>query len=370
MEYDDERVFMLSDWWHTHEPAQEARVLSRNFTWVGDAGPTLTNGRAVSAECGGGGSGAAAPACRAECAGMAVTEVTAGKRYRFRAVTTDGTLVEPLEVGHMEINAGQRVIFQYAGAAASAGGNLQLDAKSLATDGSALPVIPGRAPCGSSRGLRPAKEKARMPAAANRTISLTGEQVVIDGRIKSAVNSTAFRVPEKAMLRSAYDGTVGRLPGGSRPIGLSTGEVVDVVLGNAAGLNGHLHGHSFWDVGRGAGAYDPASPDAAAAAASAGRRPLLRDTVIVYPSDGAYFQPPLDLGTPCGWVVRFVAQACGPSTATSSPTSPWAWSRSSTKAPNRRLPLPAGYPVWIEKPASATPPQVFTLIARDRAVAA
>ncbi|OEU21548.1 Cu-oxidase_2-domain-containing protein [Fragilariopsis cylindrus CCMP1102] len=78
------------------------------------------------------------------------------------------------------------------------------------------------------------------------------------------------------------------------------GQVIEIVFQNARALNGvaefhpwHMHGHSFWVIGRGEGIYDPESDIDSYNL----RNPLLRDTVTLWP---------------LGWVaVRFVANNAG-----------------------------------------------------------
>jgi L-ascorbate oxidase len=78
------------------------------------------------------------------------------------------------------------------------------------------------------------------------------------------------------------------------------GQVIEIVFQNARALNGvaefhpwHMHGHSFWVVGRGEGIYDPESDIDLYNL----KNPLLRDTVTLWP---------------LGWVaVRFVANNAG-----------------------------------------------------------
>ncbi|KAJ3074983.1 hypothetical protein HK102_005696, partial [Quaeritorhiza haematococci] len=121
LQYDEERIIMLSDWWHKQGNDQMAGLLSKEkFQWIGDAQSLLVNGRSVF-------EGRENEAEGGKC-GFSTIDVTPGKTYRFRIigslslgylsfaiqdhtmtiVEVEGTRVEPFKVQSLEVNAGQR----------------------------------------------------------------------------------------------------------------------------------------------------------------------------------------------------------------------------------------------------------------------
>lgn len=101
-------------------------------------------------------------------------------------------------------------------------------------------------------------------------------------------------IPKMPPMMWNYTELVGD-PGGPGPnlgqqgiavIRLSEGDVLEIVLQNARALNGvaefhpwHVHGHSFFVVGRGEGTFDPATDPANYNL----ENPLLRDTATLWP---------------------------------------------------------------------------------------
>ena len=94
-------------------------------------------------------------------------------------------------------------------------------------------------------------------------------------------------------------------------------ELVDIVIQNTVALNGvceshpfHLHGHKFWLHSYGAGMYDKLSSTSVPIT-----YPVLRDTVILYASEYAYFTLNRNSSNhlqPCGWIkLRMVADNPG-----------------------------------------------------------
>jgi L-ascorbate oxidase len=125
---------------------------------------------------------------------------------------------------------------------------------------------------------------------------------------------------------------------GTAPLRVERDEVVDIVVQARSSISGgcdlhpwHLHGHTFWMVGRGAGLFnataytlamaapetDPSSQQAQAQRATADNAysyystatPLEMDTVSAYPSDYSERRGDPEApvkspwGTPCGWVI-------------------------------------------------------------------
>ena len=94
-------------------------------------------------------------------------------------------------------------------------------------------------------------------------------------------------------------------------------ELVDIVIQNTVALNGvceshpfHLHGHKFWLHSYGTGMYDKLSSTSVPIT-----YPVLRDTVILYASEYAYFTLNRNASNhlqPCGWIkLRLVADNPG-----------------------------------------------------------
>jgi L-ascorbate oxidase len=160
------------------------------------------------------------------------------------------------------------------------------------------------------------------PATADRRIELLNTQNRMDGHIKWSINNVSMVLPATPYLGSmklglksalaaemfsrAYDVT--RPPAnpntttGGNVYVLRHNATVDVVLQNANALAHnvsevhpwHLHGHDFWVLGYGEGAY---RGDAADMARLNLRDPPLRNTVVIFPY---------------GWtVLRFVADNPG-----------------------------------------------------------
>jgi FtsP/CotA-like multicopper oxidase with cupredoxin domain len=94
-------------------------------------------------------------------------------------------------------------------------------------------------------------------------------------------------------------------------------ELVDIVLQNTVALNGvcethpfHMHGHKFWVHSYGVGMYDKSISDSTSAA-----HPVLRDSLILYASEYAYFTPNRTTSNylkACGWTkLRMIADNPG-----------------------------------------------------------
>ncbi|ORX53502.1 Cupredoxin [Hesseltinella vesiculosa] len=116
--YDDERLIVLSEWYHLPRLAMEEYLLGPTFAGLLIPNSILINGRTVYAE----------NATTKDCPGYEVVPVQRGLTYRIRVVganlfttsgfaiakhqmtvfETDGTLVKPYDVDYLEVAPGQR----------------------------------------------------------------------------------------------------------------------------------------------------------------------------------------------------------------------------------------------------------------------
>ncbi|KAI8062685.1 Cupredoxin [Gongronella butleri] len=116
--YDDERVLMLSEWYHTPRRDMERYVLGTTFTGLQFPSSILINGQTVLDTTN------VAP----HCPGFHVVRVVPGKTYRLRVIgatlfmtlgfsiadhqmtviEADGTYVKPYDVDYLEVAPGQR----------------------------------------------------------------------------------------------------------------------------------------------------------------------------------------------------------------------------------------------------------------------
>ncbi|KAL1918293.1 uncharacterized protein VTP21DRAFT_2953 [Calcarisporiella thermophila] len=124
------------------------------------------------------------------------------------------------------------------------------------------------------------------------------------------LNDTIMKQPPSKSLReleNGYDPQTNTYP-------VQEGEVIQVVLQNHAVDAGgvvlshpwHLHGHAFWDLGSGPGAYISSNSTSLLNT----KDPILRDTTVIY----SYVkdQSSIPGGKPVGWrVLRFVANNPG-----------------------------------------------------------
>ncbi|KAJ3157608.1 hypothetical protein HDU86_003260 [Geranomyces michiganensis] len=342
LRYDDERMIILSDFWHNSSIAQEIGLLNAPFKWVGDPQSLLTNGVTMSKNC----SNLPMPK-GATTGGYSVTTIDPRKTYRFRIINAatlnflrfdiPGHTMRVIEadVDHLEINAGQRYSVlitadqqpkdywmssqaMWRKASAQNGwsilrySNAPAD-KREATPPAALPARGPEIPSWMEDQMKPLKAP-RVPRQDGESLFYNFSQVARpDGSVRWKVADRVYELPEQALLLQHYNNTIKDLPAASKPVPIERGRVVDIVLqSNVGTLNGvceehpfHLHGHSFWDLGGGNGTWNPGikvNVD----------RAVLRDTVTVYPYRSAYFQTPLPAGSSCGWRrIRFVADNPG-----------------------------------------------------------
>ncbi|KAJ9083414.1 hypothetical protein DSO57_1034911 [Entomophthora muscae] len=109
--YNFERTLLLTEWWHETPEEVRKKLISLPFSGVDGANSHLINGRCLDSE-----------------EGPYTLNVKAGKKYRLRLIGTtglsmfrfrikghrftvieaEGTLVEPVEVDHIDVNSGER----------------------------------------------------------------------------------------------------------------------------------------------------------------------------------------------------------------------------------------------------------------------
>ncbi|KAJ3190602.1 hypothetical protein HK101_008566 [Irineochytrium annulatum] len=360
--YDEERIILIQDWWHSTPDQDMAGLLSSpTFRWIGDANSVLFNGKGRWT------AGACTPVSATNSTLLYPTShemipFDAGKTYRLRFISAatlsylslvipnhtltlievDATLVTPTNVTKLDIAPGQRFSLivkadqqpgdYWANSAVrwrvSGPTNGQFlirysDAPNpiasplLPPNATALPIVPPEQ-LEYTAGLTSISHlvKQPFPATSTRTLILPARQLRdTNGYLRWAVNETIYKLPSRPLLLSAYERTLSSVPAASRPIELAYGEVIDVVLQGMSGPSGvcevhpwHLHGHSFWDLGGGEGLYQ----DGMGWNATVPGTPVLRDVVNQYPYVGAYFQKPIAPNAPCGWKkIRFTADNPG-----------------------------------------------------------
>lgn len=179
-----------------------------------------------------------------------------------------------------------------------------------------LPALPAET-AGFGDALRSHATAPPAPPAAARTIMLRAQEFAVHAGVARAgkadtTGAVTFTEPSdgQTLLQHAGRGTLGALPMSAQPVVLQRNEVVDLVFqshstgdtqpGGCDLHAWHLHGHDFYVLSYGAGAYN------ASTAPLDATEPLLRDTVSVFPSVSTA------IGAPCGWTkVRFVASNPG-----------------------------------------------------------
>ncbi|KDO33824.1 hypothetical protein SPRG_01703 [Saprolegnia parasitica CBS 223.65] len=332
-EYDD-LVVMLSDYWHADLDALHYGLLEAPaFQFVGLPQSFLTNGRGNVGNCSAG-ADTSYTTLRVKPRTTYRLRIIGGTslfgvhfripQHKLTVVEIEGTKVVPKAVDYVEVLPGQRYT-------ALLNTDQPIDNYFMQIDGRWR----GGAPATASRSATPPSTllpyvtetvnfmeqfepttNLNMPTTADLTVHLQGKQIAFgaDGKQRrwAMNNITYVKQMKTSVLEAVIANQLGALPDNSRPsISIKKGQVVDVVLENAVALNGvcemhpwHLHGHSFWVVGAGAGAYDAAAP--------LSTKPFKRDVVGVYPYHAAYNQPLGTAGAPCGWTrIRFVADNVG-----------------------------------------------------------
>lgn len=118
--YDEDRILMISEYWHRTQQEFEDYILGPNFAGIPEADSILINGRTIFN---------ISDIYKSEmCPGYPVIQVEPGKTYRLRVIgatafrtvglaiahhkltviEVDGELVEPYKVDYLEVTAGQR----------------------------------------------------------------------------------------------------------------------------------------------------------------------------------------------------------------------------------------------------------------------
>ncbi|RUS24212.1 Cupredoxin [Jimgerdemannia flammicorona] len=349
-EYDEERIFMLSDWWHKDRHAQEQGVLSENFTWIGEPDSLLINGRTIYN---------ASFAESDECKGYDVTTVDYGKVYRFRImgsqtletlafgignhtltiIEIDGHYIEPVETSYLEVASGQRysvlfyanqsvgnyyvhtdvrwravhpqngiAIVQYSGATDPP--------KNIVPDLSQLPSFPKEYPQWISSQFKPFRLSAShkpLPldiTSPAREVVLTTSHISLPSGVSVwAINGVAYEMPKTPILLDILSGTRSTNPNYTaaalgdgydvtrKTYPIRKGEFIDLIFQNTVILPGnceahpwHIHGHFHWEVAYGSGMYDPSvRPQDGNPNVTFVTDPFARDTSLVYPTSHAYF---------------------------------------------------------------------------------
>ncbi|KAJ3216356.1 hypothetical protein HDU67_009624 [Dinochytrium kinnereticum] len=359
--YDDDRVVVVSDWWHATAETQIQNLLSsKTFRWIGNADSILTNGKSVFSSC--------TPVSAANASALYptqydVVEVDPGKTYRFRLIgalslhqvhflipnhtmtifEVDGTYITPTPVSFLSIAPGQRYSvliktdqppadywmnteYRWRGTPGASNGQSILRYSNAAKSSSPPSPIITKTPS-EIEGLEwgkdftPVQSLRTVPyprGPPTREIVLEGKQQRVNGYLRWTMNDVSYRhMTDRSLLAFAYLDQTELVAGDSQMMELRKGEVIDVVLQNTAALNGvcevhpwHLHGHTFWDLGGGPGKYTPNSSNVTTNYPLTD--PIMRDTVVVYPYSGALNQPTIPAGEPCGWKkIRFVADNPG-----------------------------------------------------------
>ena len=157
-------------------------------------------------------------------------------------------------------------------------------------------------------------EDERMPngKADRQYLIITSQQHTPDGLgIRWLMNNASLDMYQlmhltKPLLFDLYDGNQEKLPK-NVIYDLNENEIIDIVLQNTVALDGkceshpfHMHGHKFWIHSHGPGLYDDDSTQNAFEIIN----PILRDSVLLYPSHFTYFhsnRSRLNHYKPCGW---------------------------------------------------------------------
>ena len=337
--YDEERILVLSDYWHASPEVLFAGLVKDPvFKFVGAPQSFLTNGKTIGSNCTG----------KSQ---YDVTTVTPGKRYRFRIIAAstlfyinfvipghtmklvevEGQLVQPVDLKYLEIFSGQRYSVIITANQPVADYWMQQHGRWRAgwpTNGFAIlryqgnrnkqsiPIMmktPNETASWITSALHSLIPCPSFPQESTQTLLLVGSQTKLSlGQMRWSVNNISFEFPhDKSILSHAVFNSLDTLPLSTKPYTYNIGDVIDLVFQNTVALNGvceahpwHLHGHGFWVLAMGAGEYQPTTNHF--------HNPVKRDTVTIYPSKHAYNQAPGVPDTKCGWTkVRFVADNPG-----------------------------------------------------------
>jgi L-ascorbate oxidase len=378
LEYDDERMLFLQDFYSETGEQQRAGLDNFPFTWIGNPDSLLINGKGLAAACAM--EGADPVVCLDTCndtlAWLPTIEVEANTTYRIRIINSgqlifqnvaivghnmtiveiEGTIIEtPITVANYDVAPGQRVsvlittdqepgsylietsvrernitglfgraILQYASVEkslptvspehplwnASDEGKaiedslLTLDPSSY-PEAVALQTLEDKVERWVIVGTQNLKldengEPMQLRWACNNISDVKPSEPLIARAVRLArengwptnLGDTYLDVPQLPPTTWNYSDLIDNGPGpnlgesGTAVIRLKEGQVFEIVLQNVRALNGaaefhpwHVHGHSFWVIGRGEGTYD-AETDVATYNLE---NPLLRDTATLWP---------------------------------------------------------------------------------------
>lgn len=363
-EYREDKVFMLSQWFHAARGNQEAGLFSAtNFSFPATPDSYLINGKTIySSEY------ALAPGCK----GYDVTEVEPGRTYRFRLIGStdvdvlgfaikghkmkiievDGNYIDPVETDFVEVAPGQRYSVLFTADQKPDNYYIRADPRwLLATEHNGFGIIHYRGASEAPAHVVPKmsqlstypplvvnwiqnqfkpleREKdyrppvADVPSHSDQTIILKVTEIVSSGVApKLAINGVSYQSTNNSILLDLYSGKRSRHPDyqkamhnngfdPSRGTYLARkSEIVDIVIQSTVfsqiGCDyhpWHTHGHFHWMVAHGNGSYNHTEH----ANILNVKHPFPRDTSIVYPtefaSDVAYSSNvTLPVGDGCGW---------------------------------------------------------------------
>ncbi|KAI8341229.1 Cupredoxin [Chlamydoabsidia padenii] len=387
--YHDDRLVVLSEWFHEDRFAMESYLLGPNFTILHEANSVLVNGQTINNES------TVVSTHKTPCRGYNVINVEKGKTYRFRVIgastfrtfgfsiaghrlkiiEVDGGLVEPYDIDHLEVSAGQRysvlvtmdqpvkdyaigtirlwadgvdptsngwAILRYQDSADNKPMGFRKRTKPAMTLPHGEPALPKKsvpywiwdklAPLGGVPdpiALRPRPDRTIILGNKN------GPLVGSPGTERFYVNDVTFMEPSTTLLSQVLNGVRKESPLSIQQLSqeghngydpylgtypLAHMEVVDIVIQNTRSVNlpcrshpWHTHGHSHWLIAQGPGSYD----EAAHGHIRNIPFPVLKDTTLVYPEGGPPFNGTKLPSTDqtffgCGWAkIRILADNPG-----------------------------------------------------------
>ncbi|KAI9227188.1 MAG: Cupredoxin [Piptocephalis tieghemiana] len=339
LEYDEERLLLLNDYWHKEEDKLYDGLMSKPMRWIDPPHSILINGKARDPRQMYGNDNTSSTSLTVDCE-YNIIPVDQGKTYRLRIINAagwaylslditghtmvmveaDGYHTKPFTTDHLEIAPGQRYsvllttdqdINSYwirANPIWTSGRDVPTGSALLTYRGitrtTTLLIPPGntslpRKPDWILPEVHAASNSPGMPEKADATLTLTISPIFSNHVIqRHAVNNISYMDTSspsgKSLLDRAYESLL--LEGSKDPsIFLASvvpslsiypkGTVVDVVIQ----LDGkscldphpwHLHGHSYWDLGQGSGLYTEAEGEKVIPIS-----PLYRDTSMVFPQE-------------------------------------------------------------------------------------
>ncbi|KAI9294258.1 hypothetical protein K502DRAFT_361302 [Neoconidiobolus thromboides FSU 785] len=332
--YDEDRVVMLSEIWHKPSDEMLKGLLELPFRFVGGADSILTNGMTYKVWDTKGADNSTVPFNK----GFNVIDVKPNKRYRLRLIganglsfltfripghkftliEADGTIIEPIEVDRVEIGPGQRysVIMetnqpisnyytytQVSGGSANPNNGVAILHYEGAENPSTLKRTPATPPTPTGPFNRWVESQLATSKWYNKGLNshfypvpkkVTNEIVlnIISATHEGHPIFTINDVVSKPRNSTVWDDVIaGRHKATPGVYEITEGEVVQLVLQHympagrtCASHPWHLHGHSFFVVGQGAGVYNPEVDGKAidAKLSTSNKIPIYRDTFIQY----------------------------------------------------------------------------------------